>query len=172
MDDPALTLMQILGRLGAAAGLGGLLGLERELWGKPAGLRTHMLVALGSAAFTIVGMGVQARVMGTPGAQIDPGRIVEGVLTGIGFLGAGSIIRHQGSVEGLTTASAIWLMGAIGTACGVGEYLLAGLGTGIGLVVLSLFGLLEGPIEGRLKNGAPAGNGRPRRRPLGRGDDS
>lgn len=101
-------------RLVAAAICGGLIGWNRQREDKPAGLRTHILVSLGAAAFTVVMFDLLHRYPGTLNAPSgDPTRIIQGVATGIGFLGAGSIIRTGGSVRGITTAAGIWVMGAI-----------------------------------------------------------
>jgi putative Mg2+ transporter-C (MgtC) family protein len=108
-------------RLGAALLLGGILGLNRELHGKPAGLRTHALVSLGAAVATIV-------VLKSPNSSlsVDPnaiGRVVQGILTGIGFLGAGVILRDpNGHVTGLTTAATIWICAVLGIVCGLGYW--------------------------------------------------
>jgi putative Mg2+ transporter-C (MgtC) family protein len=112
-------------RLALAAGLGGLIGADRESMGKAAGLRTHMLVALGAALFVIV---VTAH-----GVEGDVSRVIQGVAAGIGFLGAGTILKQpeKDQVTGLTTAASIWLTAAIGVAAGVGTIwlsILAGLG--------------------------------------------
>ena len=117
-------------RLLLAAGLGGAIGLERELSGKPAGYRTLMLVALGACLFTILSDAY--------GAGSDKSRIAAGVVVGIGFLGGGTIWRSEGMVAGLTTAAAIWVSSAVGLAVGVGEYAIAGVTTGIVLVALRL----------------------------------
>jgi putative Mg2+ transporter-C (MgtC) family protein len=107
---------EIIGRLGLAALLGAVVGLERELAGLPAGLRTHALAALGAAGFGVVS------IVAFPGG--DPGRVAAGVATGIGFLGAGLILRRDGQhVLGLTTAAGIWSVGATGLAIGTGMYL-------------------------------------------------
>jgi putative Mg2+ transporter-C (MgtC) family protein len=106
---------EIMGRLALAAALGMLIGLERELAGLPAGLRTHALAALGSAGFGVVS------IVAFPSG--DPGRVAAGVATGIGFLGAGLILkRNDHEVLGLTTAAGIWTVGAIGLAVGSGMY--------------------------------------------------
>ncbi len=118
-------------RLAVAAGLGGLLGVERTMSGHWAGLRTHMMVALGAAIFTIVGT-----KMGPDG---DATRVVQGIAAGIGFLGAGTILKLSDRMEvvGLTTASSIWLAAAIGTAAGQGLYTIGVAGTVLSLVVLA-----------------------------------
>lgn len=104
----------------AAAGLGAVVGWERESWRKPAGLRTHMMVALGAAAFTRLSIQV---VLDTNTG--DPNRIIAGVATGLGFLGAGSIIQSRGEIHGLTTAAGIWVVGGVGACCGIEAYALA-----------------------------------------------
>lgn len=139
-----IPLLDMITRLLVAAGLALLLGLERELRGKPAGLRSHMLVSLGSAAFIIIGMSILfATAEGDPSARIDPTRIVEGVIGGVGFLGAGSIIRSGVDVQGITTGASIWLAGAIGVAAGVRSFELAGMVTLLALVILGVLGHFE-----------------------------
>jgi putative Mg2+ transporter-C (MgtC) family protein len=136
-----LTLEETLIRLGLAVLLAGALGLERELVGKPAGLRTHMMVALGAAAFTLITLQIYGAVAATA-LRSDPLRIVEGVIGGIGFLGAGTIIRSRGSVEGITTAASIWVVGGIGLACGAGFFREAAIVTAMALIIVSGVGLL------------------------------
>ncbi|MEM2180418.1 MAG: MgtC/SapB family protein [Nitrososphaeria archaeon] len=94
---------------------GAVIGLEREITHKPAGLRTHMLVCLGSCIFTIVSLRF----------GMDPARVAAGIVTGIGFIGAGTIIAEQGKVVGITTAASLWVTAAIGLTIGIGEYLLS-----------------------------------------------
>src|SRR2546430_13381915 len=111
-------------RLVVAAGLGAAIGLERELREREAGIRTHLLVSLGSALFTIVSAYGFHEFL-TSGASVvraDPTRIAAQIVTGIGFLGAGAIIREGLSVRGLTTAATLWVVAAIGMACGAGWY--------------------------------------------------
>lgn len=142
--ETELPLTDMIIRLVAAAGLASIIGLERELNNRPAGLRTHMLVALGSAAFLLVGYEILfATATGDPSARIDPTRIVEGVIGGIGFLGAGSIIQSRGSVHGITTGAAIWIAGAIGVSCATGNLVLACLVTAIALVIVLVMGFFE-----------------------------
>jgi len=119
--------------------LGTLVGLERQMGRKPAGLRTHVLVCLGSTLFVL--LTAHAEIFG--GTSLDPTRIIHGVVTGVGFLGAGSILRQEGYVHGLTTAASIWMVAAIGTAVGVHAYLLASAGTVLALVVLEGYRWLE-----------------------------
>lgn len=135
-------------RLSAAAGLAAVIGLERELRGRPAGLRTHMLVSLGAAAFLLVGYEILfATAEGDPSARIDPTRIVEGVIGGIGFLGAGSIIRSGGSVHGITTGAAIWIAGAIGVACATGNLVLAVMVTVLALIIVLVLGYVQSRVK-------------------------
>jgi putative Mg2+ transporter-C (MgtC) family protein len=129
-------------RIGAALIVGGILGLNRELHGKPAGLRTHALVSLGAAVATII-------VLKSPDGSLAAdqnaiGRVVQGILTGVGFLGAGVILRDpMGHVTGLTTAAKIWICAVLGTVCGLGHWVI--LGIAVGFTVFAL--LLGRPIE-------------------------
>jgi putative Mg2+ transporter-C (MgtC) family protein len=129
-------------RLALAAVLGGAIGLEREYRHKPAGLRTNMLIALGSALFSILSV-----ELGTGAGS--PDRIAAQVVTGIGFLGAGAILRSGENVHGLTTAATIWVNAAIGMAAGLGSYRIATLGAAITLVVLALLPWMEEFVEKR-----------------------
>jgi uncharacterized membrane protein YhiD involved in acid resistance len=128
-------------RLGLSLLLGGSIGIEREIHGRNAGLRTHMLVALGSALFTILSS-VLPGLLGDP-TRSDSTRIAAQVLTGVGFLGAGTIMQARRSVHGLTTAASIWLVAAIGMAAGGGFYRGAVLATGLGVGVLVLLWRME-----------------------------
>jgi len=125
-------------RLLAAAGMGGLIGLEREIRDQPAGFRTHILVAVGSCLFAIVSAYGFDAFLGFRPQEIrfDPSRIAAQIVTGIGFLGAGAIIRYGMTVRGLTTAASLWIVAAIGLAVAVGEWLTAGTATAITLVAL------------------------------------
>ncbi len=138
---PTLNWDESLLRLSLAALLGGLVGIERELREREAGLRTHLLVSLGSALFTIVSAyGFHAFLAsGQSVVRADPTRIAAQIVTGIGFLGAGAIIRQGLSVRGLTTAATLWVVAAIGLASGAGYYSVAVITTG--LVLISLYPL-------------------------------
>ncbi len=138
-------LIESAAKLLIAAVLGGVIGLERELSRKPAGLRTNLLICMGSALLMILSIAIADE-----GASGDPGRIAAQVVTGIGFLGAGAIVQSRGSVYGLTTGATIFTVAAIGLAVGGGYYLPALLATAI--VILSLFVL--GRIEKRMLAGA------------------
>lgn len=126
-------ITRILLRLLLAAVLGGVLGYERESQGKSAGIRTHMLVAMGAALFVLVPQQGGMEVA-------DMSRVIQGVIAGIGFLGAGAIIKNKSeeNVLGLTTAAGVWMTAAIGIACGLGREMTAVLSTVLALVVLAL----------------------------------
>jgi putative Mg2+ transporter-C (MgtC) family protein len=128
-----------LARIGAAALLGGVLGLERELNGHFAGLRTHMMVAIGCAVFVVAGLNISGN------QQEAATRVIQGVAAGIGFLGAGTILKldNERKIKGLTTASSIWLAAALGTVAGMAEYALAAAATAIALVILAVLRPIE-----------------------------
>ena len=126
--------LELLGRLLLAAVLGGAIGAERELNDQAAGLRTHMLLTIGACLFTVVSAYGFGGGIGT-----DPSRLAAQIVTGIGFLGGGAIVRHGLTVKGLTTAASIWATASVGVAIGAGSYVL-GVGGAV-LVVGTLFGL-------------------------------
>ncbi|TQF11128.1 MgtC/SapB family protein [Myxococcus llanfairpwllgwyngyllgogerychwyrndrobwllllantysiliogogogochensis] len=140
MDETLIAL-----RLGVAALLGAVLGLERELRGQAAGLRTHILVSLGACLFTLASVFVEWTLGGDSpdGSRADVSRIASQVVVGIGFLGAGAIIRDQGQVKGLTTAANLWLTASVGLATGMGFHWAAG--TTVVIALLALAGLR--PLE-------------------------
>lgn len=107
--------------------LGAIVGIEREITIKPAGLRTHMLVSLGSCLFTLISIGF----------DFDPARIASGIVAGIGFIGAGAIWAEKDKIRGITTASSLWVTAAIGLSVGVGDYPLAIIVTGLVFLILS-----------------------------------
>lgn len=133
LDDPILKLL--LSTL-----LGAIIGWERFVDHKPAGLRTHALVCLGSTAFMVI---CEYALAGPGGNPSDVTRVMQGVITGIGFLGAGTIIQSGGAVRGLTTASTIWLVSGIGMAVGTGDAGVAAVLTGLAIVVLRGFRWIE-----------------------------
>jgi len=139
-------LVEALRIVGLAGFLGACLGLERELARKPAGLRTHILVAVAAAALMLVGDGVAERFAreqdGVPVAS-DPLRVMEAIVVGISFLGAGTIVQAGARVEGLTTAASILITAAIGLAVATGDGLFAAVLTGVVLVVLLALGRVE-----------------------------
>ena len=140
---PPLSDTELLWRLVTAAVLGAVLGFERELRQKSAGLRTNILIAVGSALFTLMSYEL------ADGIGADPGRVAAQIVTGIGFLGAGAILRTNSGVQGLTTAATIWVNAAVGVAAGGGEYRLAVFATAITLVALLLLQPIEGLIARR-----------------------
>jgi putative Mg2+ transporter-C (MgtC) family protein len=132
-----MTTSDVALRFAAAVLVGGTIGLNRDLRGKPAGVRTHALVCLGSAVATVAA-GAAADV-----AAVS--RVMQGIITGIGFIGAGVILHRNGgkSVRGLTTAATIWIVATLGIACGVADWVPVGLGSGFTLLVL----IAGGPVE-------------------------
>jgi putative Mg2+ transporter-C (MgtC) family protein len=164
---PTLNWDESLLRLALAAVLGGLIGVERELREREAGLRTHLLVALGSALFTIVGAyGFHDFLeSGQSVVRADPTRIAAQIVTGIGFLGAGAIIRQGFSVRGLTTAATLWVVAAVGLAAGAGYYSAAVITTALVLIALYPLRIVAyqilrrfRPEDGRLLVELPAGH--------------
>lgn len=138
-----ISFLEILLRLGLALILGAIIGLERESTEHTAGLRTQALVALGSSLFTIISAYGFTSFLGIPHIQIDPTRIASYIVAGIGFLGAGSIFRDQQRVRGLTTAATVWLVAAVGMACGAGMLLTAVAATIMALIILILLRYVE-----------------------------
>lgn len=140
----AFTLQEALIRLALAAALAAMLGWNREQARKPAGLRTFVLVGVGSCLFTLLALEmIEMFDHGGGGGGLDPLRVVSGLIGGIGFLGAGTIIQSRGKVEGVTTAAGLWLTAAIGLSCGLGQYGLAGIAAGFGIVVLLALAAVE-----------------------------
>ena len=140
MDEHVIVM-----RLGVATLLGAVMGLERELRGQAAGLRTHILVSLGACLFTLSSVLVESSLEGSPpnGSRADISRIASQVVVGIGFLGAGAIIRDRGQVRGLTTAANLWLAASVGLTTGLGFPWAAV--TAVGIALLALAGLR--PVE-------------------------
>jgi putative Mg2+ transporter-C (MgtC) family protein len=131
------TQLDLSARIIVAAILGAIIGLEREIHGHPAGIRTHILVALGSAIFTV--LSIQGFGSVAPGTTFDPTRIAAQIVTGIGFLGAGAILKDGTIIRGLTTAASLWATAAVGLAAGAGDDVIAGVGAI--LIVVSLWPL-------------------------------
>ena len=143
-----MTTEDVLIRIGLCALLGGLIGLERELSEHHAGFRTHVLVALGAGLFTLGGVHAM-EAYADRGASVDPTRIAAQVVTGIGFLGAGAILRQGDTVRGLTTAASLWVTAAVGTAVGLGFLLGAAATTVAALVALIGLRWVERKVFGR-----------------------
>jgi putative Mg2+ transporter-C (MgtC) family protein len=146
--------LELAVRLTAGLVLGAVIGFERELHRQPAGFRTHSLVALGAALFTIVS------AYGFTGDSVDPTRIAAQIVSGIGFIGAGTILQHRGNIRGLTTAASLWSVAAIGTAAGAGLIVMAVVGTILILVVLAVLDRIEAFATRRL-NLPPEGRDQP-----------
>jgi putative Mg2+ transporter-C (MgtC) family protein len=138
-----IELTALTGRLLLAAALGAIIGFERELRQKEAGLRTNMLITMGTALFTIMSMELAA------GPGDDQTRVASQIVTGIGFLGGGAILHEKGAVKGLTTAATIWMNAAIGIAAGTGRYGLAIVATIITLLTLTVLFPFEQWLEKR-----------------------
>ncbi|MES2279509.1 MAG: MgtC/SapB family protein [Bacteroidota bacterium] len=139
-----ISITELIIRLAAATFLGSIVGIERQRHEWAAGLRTHMLVCLGAALVMVVSTYGFYDVVGKPGISLDPSRIAAQVISGIGFLGAGTILfLRQEVVRGLTTAAGLWTVAAIGLACGSGLYMAAGITTAIVFVILALIKPLE-----------------------------
>ncbi|GGH34640.1 putative Mg2+ transporter-C (MgtC) family protein [Cribrihabitans marinus] len=137
----------MLARVLGATILTGLIGLEREARGRPAGLRTHMLVGLAASAYCITTLELIAMDYGTE-VKLDPLRLVEAVTAGVAFLAAGMIVFSKGEVKGLTTGASLWLAAAVGVAVGMGFWPLAAMVTLAALTIIRAIGLLEGRAEG------------------------
>ncbi len=144
-DLSLVTQLDLSLRLTVGLVLGAVIGFERELHRQPAGFRTHSLVSLGAALFTVVS------AFGFEGSAADPTRLAAQIVSGIGFIGAGTILQHRGHIRGLTTAASLWSVAAIGTAAGAGMYVVAVVGTVLILVVLSLLDWVENFTKRRLE---------------------
>jgi putative Mg2+ transporter-C (MgtC) family protein len=167
--DGELGLGQAALRLVLATAAAALIGWEREQKQRPAGLRTHMLVGLGACLFTLLAIDVTQRA-GTAGGSGDTLRVVEGIVGGIGFLGAGAIMQSRGSVQGLTTAAGIWVVAAIGVAAALGSYWMLGIALALAAVTLTVLGRVEDRwIHGQ---GGAAANGDTGRNDGDDGDDA
>src|SRR3954462_3918351 len=143
--------LAVITRITVALLIGGMIGLERTFHGRPAGFRTHSLVSVASALLMLVTVYQSDWMTATPLESIrtDPTRMAQGIMTGIGFLGAGVIFKEGLAVRGLTTAASIWMTAAIGILIGVGFYLPAVIGTTATLIVLGVFRT----VEARLASG-------------------
>lgn len=144
-------------RLLLAAGCGGLVGIEREADGQDAGLRTHMLLALGAAMFGLVSVGGfndYVRATASTNVQVDVTRVASYVAAGVGFIGGGAILKHRTGVSGLTTAASLWVAAAVGVACGVGMWIAPLVAVGITLVALVVLKPASRWLAGRRARGA------------------
>ncbi len=146
--NPDLTIdteINLAIRLSVGLVLGAIIGFERELHRQPAGFRTHSLVSLGAALFTVVS------AFGFGGELVDPTRIAAQIVSGIGFIGAGTILQYRGHIRGLTTAASLWSVAAIGTAAGAGLFVVATVGTVLILIILSILDRVESIARRRLQ---------------------
>jgi putative Mg2+ transporter-C (MgtC) family protein len=137
-----LTDVELVQRLLLAAAAGGVIGVEREFRRKSAGFRTNILISMGAAVFTILSLSL--------GGATEPTRIAAQIVSGIGFLGAGAIIRTRAGVQGLTTAATVWVNAALGMAAGAGHYHLTAIAAVITLIVLLILAPIESALERRI----------------------
>lgn len=161
MYDAEYPFYEIALRLLAAMAGGAVLGIEREVRQKPAGLRTNMLVSLGAAATILLTLDMcrevaafaaQVDASRTRVPNLDPLRVLAGVIGGVGFLGAGAIFKSEGDVEGLTTAAAIWTSAAIGMACGAGRFEIAATTVVLAFVILAVVDWISRAVAPRKKS--------------------
>ena len=146
MEDLTLgTQLELTLRLVVALMLGAVIGWERELQRMPAGFRTHALVSLGSAIFTIVS------AYAFTGPLSDPTRIAAQIVSGVGFLGGGAILHYGGTVRGLTTAASLWAVAAVGMAAGAGLFVVAAVSSVLVIVALEVFQRIERTVKRRFK---------------------
>jgi putative Mg2+ transporter-C (MgtC) family protein len=142
-ETTGLRPLELFVRLAIAATFGALVGFDRQRRNKPAGLRTHTLVSLAAALFTLITFELYFELTKESSTRADPIRIIEAVTSGVAFLAAGAIIRGRGTVHGLTTGANMWLAGAIGVACGAGLYTLAVFGVLFSIVIITLLRIIE-----------------------------
>jgi putative Mg2+ transporter-C (MgtC) family protein len=153
--------LDLMLQLGLATLLGGAIGLERELGGKPAGLRTNILICVGSVLYTHLSIAMLRGPGGLIPAGTDTTRVAAQIVTGVGFIGAGTILHARGAVVGLTSAATIWVVAAIGIALGSGYYL-EGVGTTLAvLVVLAGLGRIEKVVQSRMMRSTITVHARP-----------
>jgi len=145
-------MLEMVIRLLVATVLGALIGFEREYHAKEAGVRTHLLVALGACLFMILSIYGFDFMLDKDHVSFDPSRIASQVVTGIGFIGAGTIILQKQMVRGLTTAAGLWVTAAIGLACGTGMYVIAGITTAIVLISLGLINVFVPSLSQKERN--------------------
>lgn len=158
-----LTPMEITIRLVVALLFGAIIGWEREMHDRPAGLRTNMLIALGAAACTLVSVAMIDQYTDRPGQSlpIDPTRIVAGIIGGIGFLGAGAILHRKQRIRGMTTAAGIWVVAAVGIASGAGYYLIAGISAALAVFTLVVVRWAEARVDASRKSSQDQPTGKP-----------
>ena len=140
-------------RLVAAAVMGAVIGFDREMQKSPAGLRTHMLTALAAAIFTVLTLEMQNQLKAEKYEGADPIRIIEAITVGVSFLAAGSIIQRGRNVQGLTTGAGMWLAGAVGLACGLGQYAIAVMAVILAILILTVLGYAQKLAAGNQQQG-------------------
>lgn len=144
LGELQLPVWEVALRLGLAAVMGAIIGLDREIKQRPAGLRTHMLTSLAAAVFAVLTFELHHTILAVyPSSNPDPLRVIEAVTAGVAFLAAGTIFVSRGSVQGITTGAGMWLAGAIGLACGAGYFAVAGLALIIAMAIITLLQPLE-----------------------------
>lgn len=148
---PAVDVADIAFRLLAAVAVGVLIGLDREWRGKPVGIRTLALVALGAALVCVTTVHLRALDNDPEAVARVVSGVIEGVMTGIGFLGAGAVLRRRGDIEGLTTAATVWVTAALGVACGLASWGIVAIGAGLTLLILVVLNPFDAWIERRRK---------------------
>lgn len=169
-DSPPTSVGELALRLLLATAAAAVIGWDREKKNRPAGLRTHILVGLGSCTFVLLGLDAYERFL-QPQGRIDPLRIVEGIVGGIGFLCAGTIMQSRGAVHGLTTAAGIWVVAAVGVAAALGSYSTLAITFAITALTLTLLGRVERrfirskPVPGAEADGTGGTDGEPVDRP-------
>lgn len=142
--SPEIPLTIVVARILATVVFCGLIGLERETARRPAGLRTHMLIGLAACVYCLLTLALLGRADEFGDAvQMDPLRIIEAVTSGVAFLAAGLIVFSQGKVRGLTTGASMWVAAAVGVACGLGEWIIAGMTVLLALIIIGLVRKLE-----------------------------
>lgn len=142
--EPGSHTFDLAVRFFAAACLGAIIGIDRELLARPAGLRTHMMTALSASVFTVITLELHQQFLAiNDRVAADPIRIIEAVTAGVAFLAAGAIIHSRGNVRGLTTGAGMWLAGAVGVACGSGRFELAVIAVGLAALILVILRPLE-----------------------------
>jgi putative Mg2+ transporter-C (MgtC) family protein len=142
--SPSIPFAVVMSRTLATVVFCGLIGLERETSRRPAGLRTHMLIGLASCIYCLLTLALLSRAAEFGDAvRMDPLRIIEAVTSGVAFLAAGLIVFSQGKVRGLTTGASMWVAAAVGVACGLGEWIIAGMTVTLALIIIALVRKLE-----------------------------
>ena len=147
---PGMDAWDFVVRLCVAALLAGVIGIDREIRNKTMGLRTLMLVCTGAALFTM--LGIELTGMAKQYVEVDPARVLQGVIAGIGLIAMGGVMHKDDRVRGATTGASVWVVGSIGAACGLGLYAQAAVATAIAAFILIVLGVLERVVERRARS--------------------